>query len=89
MEDYIVIEFPVCGGEIGTLDELTLIPLSNHVADILRVLVLYEHNSVNTTLPMMCDIHQAKDCVDTVLCGLLIEINILEVSDAMEYVLAK
>ena len=61
-----MIEFPVCGGEIGTLDKFVLIPLSNHVADTLRVLVLYEHTSVHTTLPMMCDIHRAKDCVDTV-----------------------
>ena len=43
MEDYIVIEYPVCGGEIGTLDEIVLIPLPDHVAETLRVHVLYEH----------------------------------------------
>ena len=84
-----MIEFPVCGGEIGTLDEIVLIPLSDHVAETLRVLVLYEHTSDHTTSSMKCDIHRARDCVDTVLCGCLSEINILEASDAVELVLAK
>ena len=80
MEDNIEIDFPVCGGEIGTLDKIVLIPLSDHVAETLHVHVLYEHTNVHTTLPMMCDIHQARDCVDTVLCGFQNEINILEIS---------
>ena len=66
MEDYFVIEFPVCGGEIGSLDDIVLVPFSNHVAKALRVLVLFEHTSVHTAPAMMCDIHQARDCVDTV-----------------------
>ena len=57
MEDYFVIEFPVCGGEIGSLDDIVLVPLSNHVAEALCVLVLYEHSGVHTTSSMMCDIH--------------------------------
>ena len=36
--DYCVIEFPVCGGEIGSLDDIVLAPFSNHVAKALRVL---------------------------------------------------
>ena len=44
MEDNCVIEFPVCGGEIGTLDDIVLVPLSDHVAKALCVLVLLEHN---------------------------------------------
>ena len=75
-----MIEFPVCGGEIGSLDNIVLVPLSNHVAEALCVLVLFEHTSVHTASAMMCDIHRARDCVDTVLCGFLSEINILEVS---------
>ena len=38
MEDYSVIEFPVCGGEIGSLDNNVMVPFSNHVAGALRVL---------------------------------------------------
>ena len=37
MEDYFVIEYPVCGGEIGPLD-IVMIPFSNHVAEALHVL---------------------------------------------------
>ena len=32
MEDNCVIEFPVCGGEIGVLDNIVLVHLSDHVA---------------------------------------------------------
>ena len=88
----LVIEFPVCGGEIGPLSmwhaaclqiwttDIVLVPFSNHAAEALRVLCCLNILVSTPVAAMMFVIHRARVCVDWDLCGFLSCMNILMAS---------
>ena len=64
-----MIEYPVCGGEIGPLDNIVMVPFSNHIAEALCVLCCLNILMSTPAAVMMLVIHRARDCDDTDLYG--------------------